>query len=599
MKKNISINLFGTLYAIDDDAYQLLERYLSEMKNYFKNQEGGEEIADDIEHRIAELFWEKKEQGLEAINIEDVKEIIQKIGNPQEMGGEQTQAENAEYTKAEEESTGTLFDKYLKSLKGRKMYRDTSDKMLGGVCSGLTRYLGGSDPLPARIILVLLTLFTNSDSLPFFWIWVVGYLVCWVIMPEANTPADKLKMEGKKVTPESLQQQILNDEAEKENNAPRRQSTASGCLGTILRFIIFAFLAFWGFILLIILLSFFCAGMAVIPAVFGIGSVEVFGMDAGNGFIQFLQDNSWSATICLISGIIAVVIPFYGILRAIFSSSRISKGQLITLLIIWVLALGTGIATGTSMIANFEKNKEKYEKLGFDSRGPIVTQPYDFRDFDELNISNAVEVYYTQADTFDVSLEIPESKVDSYKVYQQGNKLVVDAKNKGKNRILHGAKLYVSAPELKNIQAQGACVFQAEMIEQDSLTMNLEGSSRIRMDKAIVKNMTITTQGSSKINKLNAISENFTLNAEGASKGNLNIRGGKCKLTTEGASSLDLYVECDEVSVTNSGASRVHVSGNAKTKDIHNTGAGKVSTVGLQLVGEEETATSQTLEEKK
>ena len=56
MKKNITINFFGTLYAIDEDAYELLNRYLGDMKRYFSRKEGGEEIADDIEHRVAELM---------------------------------------------------------------------------------------------------------------------------------------------------------------------------------------------------------------------------------------------------------------------------------------------------------------------------------------------------------------------------------------------------------------------------------------------------------------------------------------------------------------------------------------------------------------
>ena len=85
MKKNISINLFGTLYAIDEDAYTLLERYLSSMKSYFARQQGGEEIADDIEHRVAELLWQRKQEGMEAVNIETIKDIIAKIGNPDEI----------------------------------------------------------------------------------------------------------------------------------------------------------------------------------------------------------------------------------------------------------------------------------------------------------------------------------------------------------------------------------------------------------------------------------------------------------------------------------------------------------------------------------
>ena len=76
MKKNICINLFGTLYAIDEDAYQLLERYIENMKSFFSNREGGEEIADDIEHRVAEHLWGLKESGVEAISIEMVKDIM-------------------------------------------------------------------------------------------------------------------------------------------------------------------------------------------------------------------------------------------------------------------------------------------------------------------------------------------------------------------------------------------------------------------------------------------------------------------------------------------------------------------------------------------
>ena len=54
MKKNITINLFGQLYAIDEDAYELLKKYEDTLRAYFSKQEGGDEIADDIEHRVAD-----------------------------------------------------------------------------------------------------------------------------------------------------------------------------------------------------------------------------------------------------------------------------------------------------------------------------------------------------------------------------------------------------------------------------------------------------------------------------------------------------------------------------------------------------------------
>lgn len=92
MKKNISINLFGVLYNIDEDAYNLLDSYLQSMQRYFSRQAGGAEIADDIEHRVAELLWKRREAGMAAVDIEVVKDIIKTIGNPEEIADDGTSA---------------------------------------------------------------------------------------------------------------------------------------------------------------------------------------------------------------------------------------------------------------------------------------------------------------------------------------------------------------------------------------------------------------------------------------------------------------------------------------------------------------------------
>ena len=106
MKKNISINICGTIYSIDEDAYQLLEHYLDSMKRYF-SQEGEEEISDDIEHRVAELLWEQKHNGKDAVSIEMVKEIIEKIGNPADIANEtKTHEENEEFFPKSKKSVG-------------------------------------------------------------------------------------------------------------------------------------------------------------------------------------------------------------------------------------------------------------------------------------------------------------------------------------------------------------------------------------------------------------------------------------------------------------------------------------------------------------
>ncbi|MBL6466602.1 MAG: PspC domain-containing protein, partial [Prevotellamassilia sp.] len=157
MKKNITINMFGVLYAIDDDACQLLEQYIDNMHRYFDKREGGAEIADDIEHRVAELLSELKDQGVEAVSIEHVQQIIKRIGNPEQMDETADDAESASYDgEASESQTQSGDDgtagQEKNGMGARKLYRDPQDKMLGGVMSGLCRYFGCDDPLPWRIL---------------------------------------------------------------------------------------------------------------------------------------------------------------------------------------------------------------------------------------------------------------------------------------------------------------------------------------------------------------------------------------------------------------------------------------------------------------
>ena len=56
----------------------------------------------------------------------------------------------------------------------RKLYRTQTDKMVGGVCSGLARYLN-TDVTVIRLIFVLMALFGFHG--------ILVYLVLWLLMP--------------------------------------------------------------------------------------------------------------------------------------------------------------------------------------------------------------------------------------------------------------------------------------------------------------------------------------------------------------------------------------------------------------------------------
>lgn len=272
MKKNININLFGTLYAIDEDACTLLENYLDNMRSYFAKRDGGDEIFDDIEHRVAEHLWSLKENGMTAIGIDTVKQIISSIGNPDEMESgveevadskieetsdaeadsedkEQSEGEDqgegdgkdngqsegkaqseSNYnasndtdsnTTAEETIGGKWIDRVLHHVSTHRFYRDGKDKIGGGVISGLCHYCGGGDIVVWRvgIVLFLLAIFVLNQTFRYyfispllgflFFVPIIIYIVLWLVAPVALTTEERLSMTGKEVTPESISKAII------------------------------------------------------------------------------------------------------------------------------------------------------------------------------------------------------------------------------------------------------------------------------------------------------------------------------------------------------------------------------------------------------
>ena len=80
MKKNISINISGIIFHIEEDGYDLLKSYLDAISRYFASYEDNEEIVADIEGRIAEIFLSKLKDDKQVISKEDIDVLIQTMG---------------------------------------------------------------------------------------------------------------------------------------------------------------------------------------------------------------------------------------------------------------------------------------------------------------------------------------------------------------------------------------------------------------------------------------------------------------------------------------------------------------------------------------
>ena len=192
MKKTLTINLGGTVYHIDDDAYRLLDNYLSNLKHYFRKQEGAEEIVNDIEMRIAELFAEKIAEGKQVITVSDVEEIIARVGKPEDFGI--TDDDTDSQKKTEQSASGN--QSYAHTAAPRRWFRDPDNKLLGGVASGLAAYFDWDITL-VRILMIILVFVPYCPM-------IILYIIGWIVIPEAHTAAEKLSMHGKAVTIENI-----------------------------------------------------------------------------------------------------------------------------------------------------------------------------------------------------------------------------------------------------------------------------------------------------------------------------------------------------------------------------------------------------------
>ncbi|WP_423128590.1 PspC domain-containing protein [Gaoshiqia sp. Z1-71] len=192
MKKTFTINISGSIFHIDEDAYEKLRGYLQMLNRHFSQMEEGVEILQDIESRIAELFLEKMGEGQDVINDAWVDEIISRMGKPEDF----MDAE-AEEPKAEEAAAAPA-----KKIR-RRLYRDPDNRVLGGVCSGLGAYFN-IDPVILRVLFVLILFLGVGASL-------LVYLVLWIAVPKAKTTAQRLEMKGEEATVSNIQKSFRDE----------------------------------------------------------------------------------------------------------------------------------------------------------------------------------------------------------------------------------------------------------------------------------------------------------------------------------------------------------------------------------------------------
>ncbi len=208
MNKTTSINLGGYFFHIDEDAFRKLSNYFDAVRKSL-SPDGREEIINDIESRISELFTEKLGTSKQVIGIKEVDDIITIMGQPEDY-------------KIEDETLKNDFhSNFAKTSTTKKLYRDKENSFLGGVLSGLGHYFG-VDPLWLRIIMVIL-FFGFGTGL-------VLYIILWVLIPEAVTTSQKLEMKGEPITISNIEKKVkegFNEISDKFSNLDHDKITSN------------------------------------------------------------------------------------------------------------------------------------------------------------------------------------------------------------------------------------------------------------------------------------------------------------------------------------------------------------------------------------
>ena len=192
MNKVLNINLGGYPFVIDEDAYAHLRSYISALSKHFAKSEGREEIISDIENRIAELLTEKTSVR-SIVTRMHIDEAIAIMGTPEDFIGD---------SYFDEEMRHHHGRKYRESgyKTGKRLFRNTDDKVIGGVCSGIAAYFGIEDPLWVRIGFAFF-LVTGGIAAPL-------YFIIWAITPAAKSTADRLAMRGEPINVSNIAKSI-------------------------------------------------------------------------------------------------------------------------------------------------------------------------------------------------------------------------------------------------------------------------------------------------------------------------------------------------------------------------------------------------------
>lgn len=373
MDKTISISLGGFSFIIDENAYAKLKTYLQDVRNSLRGTEGVEDIIEDVEIRISELFRDRI-KFREVVNDDDVNFVIATMGHPNQYKVEEDENESIS-------NPSSYSQPSFETKNNKRLFRDPDDKVMTGLSAGLAHYLG-LDPWAVRatwLVLGILGLFTGFS----FLLVVVCYFILLIFVPKAKTTSEKLQMYGKPANIETLKKNAEQASEVVISGGRELSNKLGGAFGVLGKFILW----FIGFIILMIGIGLIIGGCAIAFTTWMDIPTELFG---------YLIEEQWMSIATKILGGVLMIIP--GILLTIlglrcFTRIKTSKALIIGSIVAWFIALITIIGFTASTAAKFKNEVElnKNSVLTIPSDTLVVnfreenSGDYIFKSFDDFD----------------------------------------------------------------------------------------------------------------------------------------------------------------------------------------------------------------------
>ena len=405
MNKTVTVNIGGIVFHIDENAYERFKAYLESIRLHFTTAEGRDEIMQDIESRIAEMFQEKVKDSKQVITLEDVEEVTLLMGRPEQFND----SDNSNEEKQEP---------IIEGKTQKRLFRNPDEKVVGGVCSGIAAYFD-IDPVWIRLIFAGALIFFGSGFLL--------YVILWIIIPQADSSVEKLKMRGEAVNVSSIEKNV------QEGSKPKKDSFVSRFfegVGTLFKYLFL-------FIGKLIAIIFLFIGLVIGVAMF-FSILALFRLPGTHipEFLRHVFPDGFQFGLAFICAVLLIAIPFlmlaYAGARMLFNIQKSSRVVGFTALGLWLLALVVCIVLGIKVGSEFSEGSSVRQTMPITqpsarsivlemdnkSEGQGEKKYYDNWGKEDWNGEFFLKMKDGQLQSGDIHLDVVKSPTDSFQLVQ-------------------------------------------------------------------------------------------------------------------------------------------------------------------------------------